>query len=349
MDVTPEVIHDVAFQEAKKGYNTQEVDDFLEMLAGAWARLQTQERDARRRVDEAEQRVAELERRAAEAEQRASESAGADETLKRTLVLAQRTADAAIKEAEEQANRTTAAAQEQANRMLAEAQEAASHARIHAEAEARRAQEDAQARVLEELRTMERARDQMRTDVEALEQHFDTQRERLRLSVRELQRLIDDPSALRKHSPPPLSDVAVPEPTPIVMEAPVERPLVAERPLVPPPDPEADSDEASAAPSDDSSGDRDEPEAVSAPPNPASGSHAENGGGPSATDEGPRTQPVAAVERDDVDDDAYLAELRKAMTDDSPLGPREDDDQVRSSVFETGADRPGRTRFGRRG
>ena len=27
----------------------------------------------------------------------------------------------------------------------------------------------------------------------------------------------------------------------------------------------------------------------------------------------------------DADDDAYLAELRKAMTDESPLGPREDE------------------------
>ena len=30
----------------------------------------------------------------------------------------------------------------------------------------------------------------------------------------------------------------------------------------------------------------------------------------------------------DADDDAYLAELRKAMTDESPLGPREDDDDA---------------------
>ena len=46
----------------------------------------------------------------------------------------------------------------------------------------------------------------------------------------------------------------------------------------------------------------------------------------------------------DADDDAYLAELRKAMTDESPLGPREDDDAPCSSAEEP----PQKSRFGRR-
>ena len=43
-------------------------------------------------------------------------------------------------------------------------------------------------------------------------------------------------------------------------------------------------------------------------------------------DEGPNTEAVDVLAERDADDDAYLAELRKAMTDESPLGPREDDD-----------------------
>ena len=46
----------------------------------------------------------------------------------------------------------------------------------------------------------------------------------------------------------------------------------------------------------------------------------------------------------DADDDAYLAELRKAMTDESPLGPREDDD---APMFDDGEEPP-KSRFGRR-
>ena len=43
------------------------------------------------------------------------------------------------------------------------------------------------------------------------------------------------------------------------------------------------------------------------------------------------------------DEDAYLAELRKAMTDDEPLGPRDDDDDDYGPAVA-----PGRSRFGRR-
>jgi DivIVA domain-containing protein len=352
MDVTPELIHNVEFREAKRGYNTQEVDDFLEKLANEWTKLQTQEREARRRVEAAEARVGELERRVSEAEQRAGEQVGAEETLKRTLVLAQRTADAAIREAEEQASRTTASAQEQANRMLAEAQEASAQARIHAESEARRAQEDAQARVLEELRALERAREQMRADVDALEGHLDAQRDRLRLSVRELQRVLEDPSALRPIAPPAVSDVKIPDTPPAAPEAAAperaapepepadERPRLAERPLVPPPDPAGDESSAVSA-------DRGSTGAAEAAPD--AGEAADSGRAtPAREGSGPRTQPVAAVQGRHVEDDAYLAELRKAMTDESPLGPRDDDDEGRSSVFGSGSDRPGRTRFGRR-
>ena len=45
-----------------------------------------------------------------------------------------------------------------------------------------------------------------------------------------------------------------------------------------------------------------------------------------AGDDGPNTEAIDLLEERDADDDAYLAELRKAMTDESPLGPREDDD-----------------------
>ena len=62
-------------------------------------------------------------------------------------------------------------------------------------------------------------------------------------------------------------------------------------------------------------------------------------------DDGPHTEAVDVLGERDADDDAYLAELRKAMTDDTPLGPRDDDDD--DALFDGGAD-TGRSRFGRR-
>jgi DivIVA domain-containing protein len=333
MDVTPQLLHDVEFREAKRGgYNTQDVDDFLERVAVGIERQDAQLREARQRLEAAEARIADAERRAAEAEQRASSTGEADETLKRTLVLAQRTADAAIREAEEEAARTLSSAQEQAARLLAEAQETSARARAEAEDEARRAHEDARAQVLAEMAELEGLRDQLHRDAELLEQHVEHQRGRLGRAAAELQRLLEDPDALAELPVPEVSQVVAPRPasaTSPAAEAPGPRP-----PLVAPPLEEVEPErEASAAwTSDDDAWGEPAGAEVTEEPEPAPG---------------PATQPVEAVaEEDDADDDAYLRELRKAMTDDSPLGPRDDLDP-QGAMFEQGTDSP-RSRFGRR-
>ena len=323
MDVTPQLLHDVEFREAKRGgYNTQDVDEFLERLAVGLERQDASVKEARQRIEAAEARAAEAERRALQAEQSASETSASDETLKRTLVLAQRTADAAIREAEEQAARTLSSAQEEASRLLAEAEDIAARARAEAEDEARQAHEEARTRVLEEMRELESARDQLRTDVDVLERHLDEQRDRLRRAIHELQRSLDDPDSLREAELPTVSDVTAPR-----VEAAARPPLVA-API------EGDAP-ADWVPDD---------EAWDVPPEPDAAPVAAFGDDEELEDDGPPTQPVDLL-AEHPDDDAYLAELRKAMTDDSPLGPR--DDLADQDLYESGA-QPGRARFGRR-
>ncbi len=331
MDLTTELLDSAAFHPAKRdGYKTQEVDEFIEQVKGEYHQHFVLIKEARQRVEAAEARVADAERRAAEAMARAESTSDADETLKRTLVLAQRTADAAIKEAEEQAARTLSSAQDQAARLLADAQEATARARAEAESEARRAQEEARTRVLGELRDLEAARDHLHHDVDTLERHIEEQRDRLRVTARELQRLLDDPGALREVAVPAVSEVVVPE--------------LSEPAIVAEPDPiVVDVDEEAERPEEWTPDDDmwEEPEAA-APPPPPSPAYAE----PAAEDaEGPRTQPVDVLGERDADDDAYLAELRKAMTDESPLGPREEGDV--DPLFDSGTE-PTRSRFGRR-
>ncbi len=326
MDLTTELLDNAAFHPAKRdGYKTQEVDEFIEQVKAEYHQHFALIKEARQRIEVAEARVAEAEKRTAEALERADSNSDADDTLKRTLVLAQRTADAAIKEAEEQASRTLSAAQDQAARLLADAQEATARARAEAESEARRAQEEARTRVLGELRDLEAARDHLHTDVDTLERHIEEQRDRLRLTARELQRLLDDPTALREIAVPVVSEVVVPvlsepaitaEPDPIVFDEGEED----EGPEVWTPDDEAWQ----------------EPEAAAPPPSPA---YAD------VPDDGPSTESVDVLSERDADDDAYLAELRKAMTDESPLGPREEGDI--DPLFDTGTE-PSRSRFGRR-
>jgi DivIVA domain-containing protein len=336
MDLTSQVLHDVEFREAKRGgYHTQDVDEFLERLAVAVDRQEAQLREARQRVAAAEARAAEAERRAEEAERRGG-SGEADETLKRTLVLAQRTADAAIREAEEQAARLLAGAEDEANRLLNEAREASAQAYADAEEEARRAQHEARSRVLAELQELEAGRELLRGDVELLEAHIEQQRERLRLTIRDLTALVEDPAALREALVPALAEVTIPAPTPPPAQAPAGHHRLVADPL-PADDLDDDAGWVAADDADDY-----EPVAAPAPR-------------PRANREDRYTQrPLqAGVELDedidqdlgdDEEEDAYLAELRKAMTDDEPLGPR--DDELDDGY---GAGPPsGRSRFGRR-
>ena len=325
MDVTPQLLHDVEFREAKRGgYNTQDVDEFLERLAVGLERQDAAVRDARQRIEAAEARAAEAERRAVQAEQSASETSASDETLRRTLVLAQRTADAAIREAEEQAASTVATAQEQADRLLREAQETSARARDEAEEEARRAHEDARTRVLGEMRDLESARDQLRADVDVLERHLEEQRERLRRAVHELERVLEDPESLREVELPTVSDVRAParEPAPMPVA----------------PDPQDDDHPSTWVPDDDEWSDPQVAEVPLAVPEPVDDLAGRR-------DDPDATQAVDVLAERDADDDAYLAELRKAMTDDTPLGPRDDLGDV--GLFDAGAD-SGRSRFGRR-
>jgi cell division initiation protein len=322
MDVTPQLLHDVEFREAKRGgYNTQDVDDFLERLAVGLERQEAAVKDARQRIEAAEERVAEAERRAALAEQRAADTSDSDETLKRTLVLAQRTADAAIREAEEQAAKTLSSAQDQATRMLADAQESSARARADAEDEARRAQQEARAMVQAEMLELEATRDQLQDDVDVLERHLEEQRDRLRHTVRELQQLLDDPAALRQVEVPVVSDVTAPATV-------VRPPLVAT---------------SEAEDEDDLWGEPEDRYQAAPPPSPAY-SDSEGSDDPEGA-EGPRPDTVDLMAERDPGDDAYLAELRKAMTDETPLGPREEGDD--EGLFDGGVD-SSRSRFGRR-
>lgn len=292
MDLTPQVINEVEFSMARRGYDPDQVDEFLEKVAVAVGTLQERLNELRERVGAAERRAAEAERRAAERPERVVQaSAGPDiaemsaaaeaelETLKRTLLLAQRTADAAVREAEEDARR-----------ILAEAEEAA-----------RTAHEATRRAVLDEIAALESTRDELRDDVETLEAHMGAQRGRLQSAIDDLQRIVDEPDRLRAAPSPVPPAASSPAPAPV-------EPVEAEPPSHRPP---ADVDlnaPFSAVLADDDDGDDAWARFSSA--------------SDTDLDLGPRTEPVLRLDRvedmrPDAGDDAYLTELRKAMLDDT--------------------------------
>lgn len=97
------------------------------------------------------------------------------ETISRTLLLAQRTADSTVAEAEGAAQDRLAAAEAEAARIVE-----------NAKAESRRAAETERVRVEGEVQSLLARRDFLESDVEHLEQHLQVQRERITEVVAEL-------------------------------------------------------------------------------------------------------------------------------------------------------------------
>ena len=106
MELTPKLLTEVEFPDQRKGgYAKDQVDDFLERVAAAVGELLT-------RLEDAEERAARLERELAERPD--------EDEVRRTLVLAQRTAVSAVEEARAEAKQLVEAAQDEAAAKVAE-------------------------------------------------------------------------------------------------------------------------------------------------------------------------------------------------------------------------------------
>src|SRR3989442_12487938 len=85
MELTAHELRQVEFRERWRGYDPDEVDDFLERVAVA--------------LDQLQDRLRQAMERAARSEQKAHEGTETEDALRHTLLLAQRTADTAVTEA----------------------------------------------------------------------------------------------------------------------------------------------------------------------------------------------------------------------------------------------------------
>src|SRR5947209_3282947 len=131
MDLTPATLREVEFREKLRGYHPDDVDDFLEQVALAvealLARLHAFETEGGA-APRAEAPPAPVEQYTAPVPVVAPFATPAtvpesvnDDTLRRTLILAQRTADLAVAEAEDAAREILEHAQSEASRIRDEA------------------------------------------------------------------------------------------------------------------------------------------------------------------------------------------------------------------------------------
>jgi cell division initiation protein len=163
MEVTSRALREVEFREKLRGYNQDDVDEFLERVAEGVDALHERLRQALERAARAEQAAKAA---AASAQESSSSEPGVDDdTLRRTLILAQRTADMAVKEANEKAEEILANAQNEARQLVADAQESA-----------RRMSQESARELKAEMTRLEEMRDRLAADVEALRQHVQSQR-----------------------------------------------------------------------------------------------------------------------------------------------------------------------------
>ncbi len=231
-------IPDIRFEEENRGYSKDQVDRVLANLAPLADEIER----LQARLSEAETRAASAEARLVEARSpsQASMADGMppapqpdfDETLRNTLVSAQRQADMTVREAKEEAERLRTEAEFQSNAMLADARDqsaemtteaVAYRERLMAEAAAERskmldeARDEAQERVQAVERELADAHEAERTalvsqiselqgthkllqdDVSRFELHLKQRAGQVRAALDDISSVLDDPERLRSH------------------------------------------------------------------------------------------------------------------------------------------------------
>ena len=225
MDLTPQTLRDVEFREKLRGYHPDDVDDFLEEVAVALDGVLTRLRSAEAAAGGAMPTPAAVSAPVAAAA--VSDPNLSEGTLSRALLLAQRTADLAVAEAEQSARQLLDEARAEADRILAETQ-----AKVGAMTEEARSSAESAVAELDQRRVA------LEREVAALQSWAAQHRDRLREVLSDQLRSLDIW----------LATSAVPRPaTRTVAPAAPSAPEAAEAPPVPPV-PSADEPTSAYAP-----------------------------------------------------------------------------------------------------
>jgi DivIVA domain-containing protein len=190
-----DTLRTVEFRLGLKGYNVDEVDEYLDRAAQEAEGLQEHVRQLNERLRQASERISQLERekRAAPAAVEASEEAApaavaaasdtalSDETLQRTLLLAQKFVDQTKRESEAEAAAIIGQAEETARASIAAA-----------EATAAQMQAESNKKLREEVTRLESTRTELATDVESMARHLESERNRLRGALSDILKWVDE-------------------------------------------------------------------------------------------------------------------------------------------------------------
>lgn len=205
MDISPQRVRTAEFKTVKRGLDPDEVRAFLSEVATELERAQNQSTAMEARARAAVARLQEMSEGAAALPVATSEPAAVPavapapepvaaaepsgpvtpsvdeaETISRTLLLAQRTADMTVAEAEADAERIAAEASAEATKTLESTRELSERLVEEARQEARREGETERNAVKTEVESLKARRDFLESDVDHLEGHLVDERSRLR-------------------------------------------------------------------------------------------------------------------------------------------------------------------------
>ena len=183
MELSPQAVRNAQFKSARKGLDPDEVKTFLSSVADELERAQNQSTAMEARARAAVARMQELtESTTAPTAPDQAPVASTDqaETISRTLLLAQRTADQALADAKQAAARVRGAATLEARRTLAGPQYTSARPPAAPRNEARDVGRDERVALDAEVNALMARRDFLESDVEHLEQFLVAQRGRLR-------------------------------------------------------------------------------------------------------------------------------------------------------------------------
>jgi DivIVA domain-containing protein len=216
MEMSPKAIAAVTFPVVRKGYDPEQVRSFLSQLS--------------RGVEELQNRALQAEAKARlSATPAPSEDSPSVDSITKTLLLAQRTADTTLAEAREEAEGIRKEAADRAESILAEAKAQGNQIITAAEQEALRTGEITRARVAAEVDVLEARRTALSDDVDTLSGHITSQRERVAAAVAALQEALDKPDGLQD-VPTPAMTASPAEPPPPALVPPSEGDTVLEPP-----------------------------------------------------------------------------------------------------------------------
>jgi DivIVA domain-containing protein len=343
MELTAKTLQDVTFGAKVRGYDPAEVDVFIAAVAEGVEELQERLRRATERATRAEQQVATAGEAGAAAPAAAASSTGEISKVWERAVAA---AESAVAEAKEEAESLLKDARERASRQLEEATEQVrrqlSDARYEADSTVQRSREEAarianeaQGQLRVEITHLEGARSQLKSDVDSLAGFLEGEKSRLRDAVVSSLAAIDAYGSSGGSGAPSVATVDVPEASAPMTPADFGSDTSSWGTTVEPEEQQRDERSWEGTPQ---SGAQEQGESQ----------HVGDAGGwgepawsaPSeraerAEWEDVKEPAVAAAAEDQLPEeegDPFLAELRRAVQDEGPLGPRdeEEDDSISS-------------------